>query len=72
VDGAIECVGKVEYVEGNWVDYGEFTVFGGDEYKYERSGSGRSANSTAGFLEVVCLGAAERMGRSLLLRWLMI
>jgi hypothetical protein len=60
------------------VDYGEFTGFGGDEYSTSAietssvGGGGRSANSTAGFLEIVCLGAAERMGGSLLLGWLMI
>lgn len=60
MDGAIECVGGVEYVEGNWVDYGECTGFGGTSMSTSAietssvDGGGRSANSTAGFHEIVC------------------
>jgi hypothetical protein len=78
VDRAIECIGGVEYVEGNWMDYGEFTGFGETSMStsvIETSsvgGGGRGANSTVGFNDIVCLGAAERMGGSLLLGWLII
>jgi hypothetical protein len=78
VDGAIECVGGVEYVEGNWMDYEEFTGFSRTSLSMSAvetssvGGGGRRANSTAGFTEIVCLRAAERIEEGLLLGWLLI
>jgi len=34
VDGAIECIGGVEYVEGNWMNYGEFCGVWWNEHRY--------------------------------------
>jgi hypothetical protein len=59
LDGAIECIGGIEYIEEDWMNYGEFTGFGETSMStsvIETSsvgGGGRGANSTVEFNEIV-------------------